>query len=89
MHVLQPMVKASYMTVTKATVIKMLLELPWAARVTNQFATRGDVEGGGGRKVAARGFAYVAMHPQFLRVRHGVNDNDLKSSVVKYQYHFA
>ena len=87
MHVLQPMVKASYMTVTKATVIKMLLELPWAARVTNQFATRGDVEGG--RKVAAKGFAYVAMHPQFLRVRHGVNDNDLKSSVVKYQYHFA
>ena len=81
------MVKASYMTVTKATVIKMLLELPWAARVTNQFATRGDVEGGGG--VSEHGFAYVATHPQFLRVRHGVNDNDLKSSVVKYQYHFA
>ena len=43
----------------------MLLELPWAARVTNQFATSGDVEGGG--EVAARGLADVAMHPQFLR----------------------
>ena len=59
MHVLQPMAKASY-----KTVIKMLRELRWAARVTNQFATRGHVEGGGGR-VAAKGLAEGAMHPMF------------------------
>ena len=42
----------------------MLPTLPWKTTVTNQFATRGHVEGGGGR-VAAKGLAEGAMHPMF------------------------